>query len=140
MLPRGQWVTNGVVWEMQDEARRVLACRRTFRARLHALCDDRCDIDAAELIYGELVANVVRYAAGSVLVQLQMRDGATTPTLIVRDNGPGLHVVPWAPRRDPYAESGRGLAIVEMLARDVAVTHVPGGGTEVRAVLPAPAA
>ena len=125
---------DGVVWEIEDEARRVLGCRRAFRARLVEVADHKCDLDASELIYGELVANAVRYAAGSVNVRLELSGG--TPTLIVRDKGPGLHVVPWAPRRDPFAESGRGLAIVEMLAADVAVKHPPGGGTEVRAVLP----
>ena len=125
---------NGVVWEVEDEARRVLACRRSFRSRLVMLLDHKCDIDAAELIYGELVANTLRYAEGPVLVRLELEDERAT--LVVRDKGPGMHVVPWAPGRDPYAESGRGLAIVGMLARDIAVTQPAGGGTEVRAVLP----
>ena len=124
-----------VVWKVEDEAERVLGQRRAFRECLTSLATPSSDVDAAELIYGELVANTVRYANGAVQVQLELVDH-DPPTLVVRDHGPGLHCHPWTPRRDPYAESGRGLGIVELLARDVAVDHPDGGGTEVRAVLP----
>jgi anti-sigma regulatory factor (Ser/Thr protein kinase) len=127
-------VTVAVVWRVRDQAERVLRERRNFRERLQALPAPRCDIDAAELIYGELVANTIRYANGAVEARLEL--GPRGRVLVVRDYGPGLRVVPWTPRRDPYAESGRGLAIVEMLASDVDVESAEGGGTVVRAVLP----
>lgn len=128
-----------VVWRVLDQAEQVLRERRNFRDRLQALPAPRCDIDAAELIYGELVANTIRYANGAVEARLEL--GPRGRVLVVRDYGPGLHVAPWTPRRDLYAESGRGLAIVEMLASDVNVEPAEGGGTEVSAVLPdAPAA
>ncbi|MEA2663355.1 MAG: hypothetical protein QOI11_299 [Candidatus Eremiobacteraeota bacterium] len=123
-----------VVWKVQDQAERVLRERRNFRDRLQKLPAPPCDVDAAELIYGELVANTIRYANGAVEARLEL--GPRGRVLVVRDHGPGLRVVPWTPRRDPYAESGRGLAIVEMLARDVDVEPAEGGGTVVRAVLP----
>jgi anti-sigma regulatory factor (Ser/Thr protein kinase) len=123
-----------VLWEVQDEAERVLRERRAFRARLRTLPTPRCDEDAAELIYGELVANTVRHANGCVLARLEIDDGE--PVLVVRDQGPGLRDVPRRFRSDPYAESGRGLALVEMLARDVEIEARPGEGTEIRAVLP----
>ena len=127
---------NGVVWEVEDEARHVLACRRAFRSRLLMLLDHKCDVDAAELIYGELVANTVRYAnEGAVEAALEIHDG-DAPVLVVRDRGPGLRACPWTPRRDPYAESGRGLGLVELLARDVQVDDARGGGTVIRATLP----
>lgn len=127
-----------MVWEVRGEAERVLAERRAFRERIDSLPGPRCDPDASELIYGELVANVVRHAKGTVAVQLAMDDGDRV--LTVRDWGPGLHGIPAPKRRDPMAESGRGLAIVEVLARCVAVQPAAGGGTEVRAVLPVVAA
>lgn len=123
-----------IIWAVTDEAERVLQERRTFREHLRALPAPPCDVDACELIYGELVANTVRYAKGAVDVQLSV--GGRDRVLIVRDRGPGMRVVPWSPGRDPLAESGRGLAIVELLSRDVRVAPAPGGGTEVRAVLP----
>jgi anti-sigma regulatory factor (Ser/Thr protein kinase) len=124
-----------VVWKVEDEAERVLRQRRAFRECLTSFAEPVAGVDAAELIYGELVANTVRYANGAVEVRLELVD-SKPPVLVVRDHGPGLRCCPWTPRRDPYAESGRGLGIVELLARDVAVDDAEGGGTEVRAVLP----
>ena len=124
-----------IVWKVQDEAERVLRQRRAFRDCLTAIAEPQSDVDAAELIYGELVANTVRYANGAVEVRLELVD-KKPPVLVVRDHGPGLQCVPWTPRRDPYAESGRGLGIVELLAREIDVDSAEGGGTVVRAVLP----
>jgi anti-sigma regulatory factor (Ser/Thr protein kinase) len=124
-----------IIWKVRDQAERVLGQRRAFRECLSSIAEPSSDVDAAELIYGELVANTVRYASGAVEVQLELVDH-TPPVLVVRDHGPGLRVHPWTPRRDPYAESGRGLGIVELLARDVAVDAPDGGGTVIRAVLP----
>ena len=124
-----------IVWKVRDEAERVLRQRRAFRECLSSIAEPASDVDAAELIYGELVANTVRYANGAVEVQLELVD-SKPPVLVVRDHGPGLRVHPWAPRRDVYAESGRGLGIVELLAREVEVDQAAGGGTVIRAVLP----
>jgi anti-sigma regulatory factor (Ser/Thr protein kinase) len=124
-----------IVWRVEDQAERVLRQRRAFRDCLGSLAEPASDLDAAELIYGELVANTVRYANGAVEVHLEMYKSAS-PVLVVRDHGPGLSVAPWEPRRDLMAESGRGLGIVELLARDVAVGDAAGGGTVVRATLP----
>ncbi len=124
-----------VVWKVEDEAERVLRQRRAFRECLASIAEPASDVDAAELIYGELVANTVRYANGAVEVSLELAD-CKPPVLVVRDHGPGLRCHPWTPRRDPYAESGRGLGIVELLAREVAVQDADGGGTVIRAVLP----
>jgi anti-sigma regulatory factor (Ser/Thr protein kinase) len=120
-----------VVWEVRDEAGRVLRERHAFRIELTRIAQPPSDVDAAELIYGELVANTVRHASGAVEHADSQR-----AVLVVRDHGPGLKAGPPAPRRDPLAESGRGLAIVEMLACNVAVEGAEGGGTIVRATLP----
>ena len=124
-----------VVWKIEDQAGRVLRQRRAFRECVASLAGSPNEADAAELIFGELVANTVRYANGSVEAHLELKN-SDPPVLVVRDHGPGLHVLPWSPHRDPYAESGRGLGIVELLARDVAVRDADGGGTVVRATLP----
>ena len=127
--------TVATIWKMRDEAARVLRERRAFRDQLAAIARPPSDVDAAELIYGELVANTVRYAGGAVEVRLEHAD-SDSPVLVVRDHGPGI-----APRAaeaadDPLAESGRGLAIVEHLASHVDVEAAEGGGTVVRATLP----
>ena len=122
------------MWRVEDQAERVLRERRAFRARVRALPAPPCDVDAAELIYGELVGNTVRYAKGAVEVRLELCDDL--PVLVVRDYGPGLDGISAVRRRDPYAESGRGLDIVATLARTMAVERAEGGGTVVRATLP----
>ena len=122
-----------LIWEMHDDAERALRRRPTFRAHLCAVAND-ADVAAAELIYGELLANVVRHARGRVEVRLELDDAA--PVLVVRDFGPGMRSVPYDPRREPMAESGRGLAIVERLAEDLEVERIPDGGTMIRAKLP----
>jgi signal transduction histidine kinase len=124
-----------VVWEVRDEAGRVLRERRTFRIQLARIARPPSDVDAAELIYGELVANTVRHAQGAVEVRLEQGD-SHRPVLVVRDHGPGLDAASLEARSDLFAESGRGLAIVEKLACDVAVEGAEGGGTIVRATLP----
>jgi anti-sigma regulatory factor (Ser/Thr protein kinase) len=124
-----------IVWQVADQAEKVLRHRRAFRECLVSLTGPVSGIDAAELIYGELVANTVRYAKGAVEVRLEM-SGAGRPVLVVRDYGPGLRVLPWSPQRDPLAESGRGLGLVELLAHHVAVRDAEGGGTVIRATLP----
>ncbi len=124
-----------IVWEVRDEAGCVLRERRTFRNHLARIAQPPSDVDAAELIYGELVANTVRYARGAVEVRLEHAD-SHPPVLVVRDHGPGFKTAPAEPCGDLLAESGRGLAIVEMLACDVAVEGAEGGGTIVRATLP----
>jgi len=123
-----------VVWEMRDDATRVLRKRRAFREQVSAISLPPSDLDAAELIYGELVANTVRYAGGAIEVRLEHLD-SLPPVLVVRDHGPGMRgrgVMPC----DPLAESGRGLAIVEHLAQRLDVERAEGGGTIVRATLP----
>ena len=125
-----------IVWAIEDAAERVLRHRRAFRECLASFAEPVDGIDAAELIYGELVANTVRYANGAVEAHLEL-DDHDPPVLVVRDHGPGLNCRPWTPRRDPYAESGRGLGIVELLARHVAVDSAcDGSGTVIRATLP----
>lgn len=123
------------VWEVRDDATRVLRARRAFREQVCALAQPPSDVDAAELIYGELVANTIRYAEGAVEVRLEHWD-SHPPVLVVRDYGPGMRERIPARQRDPYAESGRGLAIVQQLARDVEFERAEGGGTIVRATLP----
>jgi GAF domain-containing protein/anti-sigma regulatory factor (Ser/Thr protein kinase) len=92
------------------------------------------DFDAAELIFGELIGNVVRHAPGPIDVNIAWAQGR--PTLHVTDRGPGFTRTPSLPA-DPLMESGRGLFIVEALsAHRFTVEYVPGYGTHVAVELP----
>jgi anti-sigma regulatory factor (Ser/Thr protein kinase) len=92
------------------------------------------DVDAGELIVGELLSNVARYAPGPVCVDLDWT--TPEPTLIIHDSGPGFQspVQTDVPKTAP--ESGRGLYLIALLARQLIAEHVELGGMRMRAVLP----
>jgi PAS domain S-box-containing protein len=86
----------------------------------------------AELIFGELLGNVVRYAPGPIDITFDWND--EMPVLHVLDRGPGFTLVPRLPS-DLLSERGRGLYIVWSLAEDFNVTERFDGGSHARAVL-----
>lgn len=91
------------------------------------------DLESAALIFGELVGNVVRHAPGPIAVRLHWEAG--TAVLAVRDAGPGFE---WdhASLPDPLAECGRGLFIVQAMARSIEFHRLQPCGTEAVARLP----
>jgi serine phosphatase RsbU (regulator of sigma subunit)/anti-sigma regulatory factor (Ser/Thr protein kinase) len=91
------------------------------------------DVFTAELIFGELLSNAVRYAPGRVDVVLDWTRSATA-ILHFLDRGPGFVVVPRLPT-DLLSERGRGLFLVWSLSEDFNVTKRPDGGAHVRVVL-----
>ena len=120
-------------WSMVTaDARETVDSRRAIRRFLAVQADDQSDLDAAELIVGELIANVVRYAPGAVGIHVSWE--GEEAILIVADRGPGippLRVVP-----DLTACSGRGLWLIQALAHEVEIDAVPGHGTRVVVHLP----
>ncbi|MEA2721495.1 MAG: hypothetical protein QOJ39_3359 [Candidatus Eremiobacteraeota bacterium] len=91
------------------------------------------DVFTAELIFGELLSNAVRYAPGRVDVVLDWSGGATA-ILHFLDRGPGFVVIPRLPT-DLLSERGRGLFLVWSLSEDFNVTKRADGGSHVRVVL-----
>lgn len=106
--------------------------RHSFVTALHdgGLRADRLGI--AELVFGELLGNVVRYAPGPIEIVFDWSDPA--PVLHVLDRGPGFTLVPKLPS-DLLSERGRGLYIVWSLTDDFNVTQRHDGGSHARAVL-----
>lgn len=90
------------------------------------------DLNTAELIFSELLGNVVRHAPGTVDVVLDR--GTPHPVLHVLDQGPGFGYRPKLPL-DLLCERGRGLFIVSELTEEFVVTERPGGGSHARAIL-----
>jgi len=90
------------------------------------------DIYAAEVVFSELVGNVLRYAPG--LVEIFVDWTGSAPVLHILDQGPGFSYAPRLPRY-LLAESGRGLFIVSSLTDDFNVTLIDEHGSHARAVI-----
>ncbi len=92
------------------------------------------DLDSAELVAGELIANAVRHGAPPFGICIDWHDDP--PILCVVDRGRGMPPVYPAP--EPLSECGRGLLIVRALAGDIVVdtSGENGSGTRVVVALP----
>jgi len=115
------------------DAQRAHAARHSFVQALRDAGLRRKQVDAAELVFGELLGNVVRFAPGPVEIVLNWTHAAA-PVLHVLDRGPGFTFAPKLPL-DLLSERGRGLYIVWSLAEDCNVTLRHDGGAHARAVL-----
>ncbi len=114
------------------DAQELASARTAIRSFLARDADDRSDLDAAELIVGELVANVIRYAPGPVGIHVSWQ--GEEAVLVVSDRGPGIPPLRAVP--DPIAPSGRGLHLIQALAHNVEIDAVTGHGTRVVVHLP----
>lgn len=114
--------------------RAARAARREFVARLEARADASSDIKAAELIFGELLANVAQHAAGALELALEWRPDAAV--LHVIDRGNGYAHSNGDENGESLAEHGRGLWIAGRLGAELKISAVPGYGTHVQAALP----
>jgi anti-sigma regulatory factor (Ser/Thr protein kinase) len=115
-----------------EEASRV---RRDVRHFLETEADaELSDLDAAELVVGELVANAVRHGAPPFGICVDWNDDP--PILCVVDRGPGMR--PLYPAPDTDSERGRGLLLVRALAGEVVVDagDEERSGTRVVVALP----
>lgn len=92
------------------------------------------DLFRAELIIGEVLANTVEHAPGTVNVEIDWT--GLHPVITIRDGGPGLARLAEVLPADPLSETGRGLFLITSLAVDVQVDSRPGRGTSMRIVLP----
>ena len=86
----------------------------------------------SELVFSELLGNVIRYTRNDVEFALDICGDA--PVLHALDRGPGFTYSARLPM-DMLSEGGRGLFIVRSLTHDLNVTRRPDGGSHARAVL-----
>ena len=120
------------LWRLvTTDCKEALRLRHAFRDYLEAYGSPASDFDAAEAVYGELVANCVHHAPGSLRVEFHWADS----TLVVVDDADRLRHWPFSPD-DPAAEAThRGYAIVNAFTGRVHVTR-QGSGTRASVVLP----
>jgi PAS domain S-box-containing protein len=105
---------------------------RGFVASLVACGANDDQIRDAEVVFSELLGNVVRHARGTCDIVLDAT--GTLPVLSILDHGRGMTYAAHLPA-DAFAESGRGLYIVRALTAEFNASRRPGGGTQARAVL-----
>jgi anti-anti-sigma regulatory factor/anti-sigma regulatory factor (Ser/Thr protein kinase) len=103
--------------------------REVCRHWQHAIPDPTV-MDRAELVANELVTNAVVHAGTEIWVRLELRGDRLH--IAVRDGSPRL-LRPVPP--DWQAEGGRGLRLIEHLARAWGVNRHPDGGKVVWCVL-----
>jgi anti-sigma regulatory factor (Ser/Thr protein kinase) len=84
--------------------------RAEFREFLRSRSASSEQLSRAELIYAELLGNVVRYTPGPVEIRVDWNRGI--PVLHMFDLSPGFQFVPRLPP-DMYSEGGRGLYCAE---------------------------
>jgi anti-sigma regulatory factor (Ser/Thr protein kinase) len=108
------------------DARSASAARRAKRAflwRLGEFAPDGTDLSAPELIFGELVGNVARHTPGMAEITLEIEDNVAF--LHVCDEGaPIVHALS---RPEDLSEGGRGLLLVESMARGLSIDRLPNG-------------
>lgn len=121
-------------WSFEaDDAGAAYNVRDAIVSELRDRQVEGADLFAAEMVYSELVGNVVRYAAGTIDVVLDTSHHLAVLHVIDRGNGFALN--PKLPK-DDYSERGRGLFIVNQLTADFTVTpRTHGLGSHARAVL-----
>lgn len=122
-------------WMFQaDHAKAASDARWAFVNQLRREGVDQEQVDVAEIIFGELVANVVRHAPGAIDIALEW--SKRQAVLHVIDRGPGF-TRRTSGGNNPLKESGRGLWLVEQFGGTIDVERIEGFGTHVRAALPA---
>jgi PAS domain S-box-containing protein len=116
-----------------EDARAAVDARAQYVDFLRGASHDEDLIDRAELIFGELLGNVVRHAPGPVEVSFDMR--APAAVLHVIDCGAQFTLSQPHLPDDDFAELGRGLFIVQQLAAAVRVEHIPNCGNHISVTL-----
>jgi PAS domain S-box-containing protein len=124
----------GTTWQFDaDNAKLAQHARGEFLARLQGAAAPESDFGAAELIFGELVGNVVRHAPGSIDVTLEWE--GSRALLHVIDRGSGFSYTPPI-EIDLMREEGRGLWLIHQFAVFTSIEYLPGYGTHVTVELP----
>jgi anti-sigma regulatory factor (Ser/Thr protein kinase) len=120
-----------VVWEYAaEDAALALQARPDFLDALRA-ASVACTETAAEIVFSELVSNVVKHAPGPIAVKFEI--GTDQAFLRVYDRGPGF-LLRLAVPTDLFAENGRGLFLAHEFCSELKVETSSKAGTCVSAV------
>jgi anti-sigma regulatory factor (Ser/Thr protein kinase) len=122
-----------MIWAFSSsDAKKAHHAREQFLSALK-LQTAAPDLASCELIFGELIGNVVRHAPGRIRIVLDW--SGNQARLCVEDTGPSFDFDPALPA-NPLEEHGRGLYIVRALAGHIDIEAFPKGKS-IRVTLPA---
>jgi anti-sigma regulatory factor (Ser/Thr protein kinase) len=93
----------------------------------------RGDCGEAELIYGELIGNVVRHSPGAIDVDVVCADDRIR--LFVQSGGAPFQLRPELPE-SPLSECGRGIFIVDTMGSNLRAAELPVFGNQISVDLP----
>jgi len=121
---------SGTTWNF--DARNQMAAWRAkgeLLAALRSLGPDQPDLAVAEMVFGELLSNVVRHTPGPARVSFRIEDGHVV--MGFEDDGApfplrSLHESA-APQADSDAESGRGLFMITTLCKRITIEPLARG-------------
>lgn len=116
-----------------EDARAAVDARTLFVTFLRGATSDTDLIDRAELVFGELLGNVVRHAPGPIEITYQ--SAGDTRVLHLIDSGEPFSLAGSHLPEDVLSELGRGLFIVAQLAAAVRVDHIPNLGNHISVTL-----
>jgi len=124
----------GIVWRFDaGDPRAGYAVKAEFASIIKRLTNcEPTELYACELIFAELIGNCVRHAPGPLSIALDTTNGLTLHFI---DEGPRFDFAPHLPC-DLWSETGRGLYLIQSLARSVSVSQPPGCGSHISVVLP----
>jgi anti-sigma regulatory factor (Ser/Thr protein kinase) len=108
------------------DARTAVDARTQFVEFLRSIGSEDELVYKAELVFGELLGNVVRHAPGPVEISFDL--GSDAAILHVVDSGPEFPATQAHLPDDVLSELGRGLFIVQQLASNVRVERIPYRG------------
>ena len=117
-----------------DDARMAAGMREAFCAYLRSRGAVDAEFVAAELIFGELVGNVVRHAPGPIEITVEWVEDRAVLTVSDRCAGFVPKAKPELP--DVLSESGRGWFLLHAYGEGTSVRARAGGGSSVSVVLP----
>lgn len=120
-------------WSLSaGDARDAARMRAAFRAYLESGGDPASDYDAAEAVYGELIANCIVHAGSEIRVEFRWHDR----TLVVIEREDRLRSWPFS-RDDMRAETTHhAYALISAFTDRIHLTRDAGGGTRASVVLP----
>jgi anti-sigma regulatory factor (Ser/Thr protein kinase) len=110
------------------DARTAVDARTQFVEFLRSIGTSDDLVYKAELVFGELLGNVVRHAPGPVEISFDLDSYSGAGILHVIDSGPEFPLTARHLPDDVLSELGRGLFIVQQLATDVTVERIPNRG------------